>query len=44
MKIEHIKSKRDEIVKIAKQHGATNIRVFGSVALGSLMTQATSTS
>lgn len=34
MKIEHIKSKRDEIVKIAKQHGATNIRVFGSVALG----------
>ena len=34
MKIEQITSKRNEIALIAKQHGATNIRVFGSVARG----------
>ncbi len=34
MKIEQITSKRNEIELIAKQHGATNIRVFGSVARG----------
>ena len=26
--------KRDEILRLAKQHGAVNIRVFGSVARG----------
>jgi len=34
MKIEQITSKRNEIARIAKHHGATNIRVFGSVARG----------
>lgn len=34
MKIEQIMSKRNEIARIAKLHGATNIRVFGSVARG----------
>lgn len=34
MKIEQITNKRNEIALIAKQHGATNIRVFGSVARG----------
>ena len=35
MRIEEaIKSKRDEIRRIAEQHGAANVRVFGSVARG----------
>ncbi len=34
MKIEQITSKRNEIRRIAEHHGATNIRVFGSVASG----------
>lgn len=34
MRIEQITSKRNEIAQIAKQYGATNIRVFGSVARG----------
>ncbi|MBX3295184.1 MAG: nucleotidyltransferase family protein [Acidobacteria bacterium] len=34
MRIEQIASRRNEIEMIAKQHGATNIRVFGSVARG----------
>lgn len=35
MKIEEaVKNKRDEIRRIAEQHGATNIRLFGSVARG----------
>lgn len=34
MRIEQITSKRDEIAQIAKHYGATNIRVFGSVAQG----------
>jgi predicted nucleotidyltransferase len=31
---ELIRAKRDEILRIAAQHGARNIRVFGSVARG----------
>ncbi len=34
MRIEQITSKRDQIAQIAQQYGATNIRVFGSVARG----------
>lgn len=34
MKIEQITSKREEIARIAKQYGASNVRVFGSVARG----------
>ena len=35
MTIEDIrKSKRDEILRLAAAHGASNIRVFGSVARG----------
>ena len=29
-----MKSKRDEILRVAAQHGARNVRVFGSVARG----------
>ena len=29
-----LKSKRDEIIRLAEQHGARNVRVFGSVARG----------
>jgi len=29
-----VKSKREEILRVAAQHGAHNIRVFGSVARG----------
>ncbi len=31
---ELLKSKKDEILKIAEKHGAYNIRIFGSVARG----------
>jgi hypothetical protein len=31
---EIIREKRNEILRIASRHGATNIRVFGSVARG----------
>ncbi|ELS00474.1 putative nucleotidyltransferase [Xenococcus sp. PCC 7305] len=31
---ENIQDKREEIIKIANQHGAYNIRIFGSVARG----------
>lgn len=35
MKIEEaVKSKREEIRRIAERHGAANIRIFGSVARG----------
>ena len=35
MKIEEaVKTKREEIRRIAAQHGATNVRLFGSVARG----------
>lgn len=29
-----IRDKRDEIVRLAQQHGAKNVRIFGSVARG----------
>jgi len=32
--IELLKSKRDEILRIAAKYGASNVRVFGSVARG----------
>jgi predicted nucleotidyltransferase len=31
---ELLTERRDDIIKIAERHGATNIRVFGSVARG----------
>lgn len=31
---EIISSKRDEILRVAKKHGARNIRIFGSAARG----------
>lgn len=34
MNIDQVSNKRSEIVRIARRHGATNIRVFGSVARG----------
>ena len=34
MNINQVSNKRNEIVQIARRHGATNIRVFGSVARG----------
>lgn len=34
MNIELLKQKREEIINIAKNHGAYNVRVFGSVARG----------
>lgn len=32
--IEELKTKRDEIVRLAQLHGASHVRVFGSVARG----------
>ena len=32
--VEILKEKRDEILRIAARHGASNVRVFGSVARG----------
>lgn len=32
--MELLESKREEILRIAKEHGANNIRIFGSVARG----------
>jgi hypothetical protein len=29
-----LKEKRQEILRIAAEHGAYNVRIFGSVALG----------
>jgi len=34
MRIEQITNRKDEITRIAERHGATNIRVFGSVSRG----------
>ena len=34
MNIDLVTNKRKEIVQIARSHGATNIRVFGSLARG----------
>lgn len=30
--LEYARSKRDEILRVAAQHGASNLRIFGSVA------------
>lgn len=32
--LEQLRSKRDKVLNIAAQHGALNVRVFGSVARG----------
>ncbi|WP_107666674.1 nucleotidyltransferase family protein [Cyanothece sp. BG0011] len=32
--LQHIKEKREAIIKIATKYGASNIRIFGSVARG----------
>jgi predicted nucleotidyltransferase len=34
MRIEDLKSRKNEILRLAAKHGALNIRVFGSVATG----------
>ncbi len=34
MNIEQVTNKRNEIVRIARRYGASNIRVFGSIARG----------
>ncbi len=34
-----LKENRDEIVKIAEEHGATHVRIFGSVARGEADTE-----
>ena len=34
MKIEELRGRRAEILRLATLHGATNVRVFGSVARG----------
>jgi predicted nucleotidyltransferase len=34
MLLEMLQEKRDQILKLAAQHGATNVRLFGSVARG----------
>jgi hypothetical protein len=32
--LEDLRARRDDILELAKRHGATNVRVFGSVARG----------
>ena len=32
--LEELRARRDEILAVARRHGATNLRVFGSVARG----------
>ena len=34
MGIEELRNRRDEILRIAAEHGARHVRVFGSVARG----------
>ncbi len=34
MKIDQVRAKREEILRVAESHGAFNIRIFGSVARG----------
>ena len=34
MKLDDLIKRRDEVIKLASEHGASNIRVFGSVARG----------
>jgi predicted nucleotidyltransferase len=36
---ELLREKRDEILRIATQHGASNVRIFGSVARGEASAQ-----
>ena len=36
--LEVLRTKRDEIISVAEEHGAFNVRVFGSVAKGSATT------
>jgi predicted nucleotidyltransferase len=37
--VEILKEKRDEILRIAARHGASNVRIFGSVARGEASAQ-----
>ena len=34
MTLEELKAKREEILRVCAEHGAYNVRVFGSVARG----------
>lgn len=34
-----LRARRDEIIAVMKQHGASNVRVFGSVARGESTSQ-----
>ena len=34
MRIDELKEKREDILRIASQHGASNVRIFGSVVRG----------
>ncbi len=36
MRIEQLKEKREDILRIASQHGASNVRIFGSVVRGEM--------
>lgn len=36
--LDDLRAKRDEILRLAERYGATNIRVFGSVARGDAQT------
>ena len=38
MNLRELRERRDEILAIAARHGATNVRVFGSVARGEAAT------
>jgi hypothetical protein len=35
--LDDLRARRDEIVRLAAQHGAFNVRIFGSVARGDAM-------
>ena len=34
MRLEDLREKREEILRIAAKHGAANVRVFGSIVRG----------
>lgn len=34
LNLDDLRTRRDEILAVARQHGASNVRVFGSVARG----------
>jgi predicted nucleotidyltransferase len=36
--LEHLRTRRADILRLARQHGASNVRVFGSVARGEAVT------